>query len=240
MQLLDAPDTYKPGTYGGWNLRFLQRGDKPGIPVLPSYFSGFVPVPTVTPALFDSTGLLWMSITAMERESQFRHNAHAQGRVVVMGAGMGLLPFNLLRNPNVTEVIVIERSAELCEHWADIVGLSSWENAGKLTLVHGDALEWKGTCNTLLADIWPLLGDDALERDMATFRRNIRFRRMMCWGAELAFIMWAMSNGIRAASAQNRHAEKWSRETGHYVWPDFLRDAANAAITAALTIQRYQ
>jgi hypothetical protein len=181
-----------------------------------------------TPILKDRDGVLWMSVTVMERESQFRHNADAFGDVLVMGAGLGLLPFNLLQNPKVKSVTVLEKCGELFECWGELVGLSKWPGQERLTLVKADARE----CDTLLADIWPEIGDGALEEDMQTFRRNIAFKRMMCWGAEFAFIDWCRLQGLSFMGLSDAHVKQWSGQTGHYVWPGFHSDALRAGATA--------
>jgi|SRR6185503_8145994 len=229
MKLLKAPNTYKPGTYGGW---ILSMSESKSNHILPSYYSGMVKPKGFIPTLHDKDGLLWMSVTVMELESQFHHNANAFGDVIVAGAGLCVLPFNLLQNPKVNHVTILERSPELFDSWGELVGLSQWKRSDKLTLINVDALQWEGKCDVLLADIWLEIGHESLEGDMETFVRSIKFKRMMCWGAEIAFIHWATQRGINAFTTKEHHAKEWSRQTGHYVWPGFHIDATNAATTA--------
>lgn len=233
MQLLKSPDTYRPGTYGGWRLKIEQPAKK--LSSIRSYYSGLVEPPKESPTLYDKGGTLWMSITPCESESQYRHNEHAVGHVVVMGAGLGLLPYNLLLNPKVKTVTIIEKDRDMFDHWAEIVGLGKWPNwVGRVSIVHDDARTWTGTCDTLIADIWPNIGDEKLEEDMDKFRANVKFKRMMCWGAEFSFISWCMRNGLGMYTTTQCHAKTWGKEYGHYIWPGFTKDASNAAVTSVL------
>ncbi len=229
MNLLEAPNTYTPGTYGGWRLE--NKTPPKGSPFVASYFSGVVPLPRVIPTLYDARNTLWMSVTAMELESQFNHNKHARGNVVVMGAGMGVLPFNLVHNPNVNTVTIVERSESLYLNWARLTGMADWEGAEKIQLVHGDARGWRGAYDTLIADIWPDIGSEELEKDMETFRTNITFDRMMCWGAEIAFLAWCQGQDLKVANTRRADVDRWSAETGHYAWPGFLQDCIKAGRT---------
>jgi hypothetical protein len=228
MKRLKAPPTYKEGRYGNWSIKFLNTIIRHGT----SYFSGVVPLLPVTPALYDASDRLWMSVTPMELESQYPHNEAAFGHVVVMGAGMGVLPYNLLLNKAVTQVTVIEHCADLCKHWNDLTGLKQWRGHKKLLLVNADAREWKGRCDVLLADIWLTLGDDRLEEDMQTFRRNVQFHRMLCWGGELAYLSWCRRQGLYMHTAKDEHADQWSKETGHYVYKNFRTLSTCVALTA--------
>jgi len=236
IKLLENPDTYQAGTYGGWKLKIAEQ--RKTISMIRSYSSGMVEVPKKCPTLYDSKGVLWMSLMPMESESQYYHNEYAFGHVIVMGAGMGLLPYNLLRNPNVDRITIIEKDRDVYDHWFNYTGASSWPNQAvkMLQLHHADAREFRGECDTLIADIWADIGADELEEDMATFRKNVKFKRMMCWGAELAFISWCIKEGVNALTASDEHAQRWSEETGHFVWPGFANYATDVAHTSLMPV----
>ena len=105
-------------------------------------------------------GHLWMSDTTMERRSNFGVVQAAHGRVLIAGLGLGMLLKPILENPKVTEVVVIEK-------FADVIALIAPHfDSPKLKVILGDIYEWrpaKGEVfNTIYFDIWPDVTTDSL------------------------------------------------------------------------------
>lgn len=235
MKLLKTPKTYKPGVYGKWELKIERPAQL--CSQVRSYASGMVKPPKASPTLYElgsGKPTLWMSLMPMESESQYPHNEHAFGDVVVMGAGLGLLPYNLLQNPRVKSVLVLEKNRDVYQHWPDFTGCRAWPGIKRLTLELHDARDWTGECDTLIADIWPMIGDMKLDEDMPIFRKNVKCQRMMCWGAELSFMSWCLDRKLNAMRTTDDHARQWGSLTGHFVWDGFARYALDAAITSLL------
>lgn len=229
MNKLQIPPYYRPGRYGPWNLVVKKPG--PNGVTLRSYFSGPVTITDEVPTLLDRNGFVWMSVTPMELESQYFHNEMAYGHVWVMGLGLGVLPYNLCLNPKVTKITVIEKCRSLVKHFSTMTEyLQRWPGAlSKMDIVLGDARKITGECDVLLADIWPLIGDTKVEKDMSLMRRNIKFQRMYCWSGEHAYITWAMKQRRKLLPET---PEIWSLETGHSLYPDFMEYVRRSAMTA--------
>ncbi len=96
-------------------------------------------------------GFEWMTYNfstheeALELYSQYRI---AEGHCVCTGLGLGVREQWLLRNPKVTKITVIEKSADVIEFHRR----HNPETMSKIEVVHGDASEAHGVCDTLLLD----------------------------------------------------------------------------------------
>jgi len=102
----------------------------------------------------------WMSDTPAEMldHSYFVHEA--VGRVLITGLGIGLCIHNLLLKPEVKQIIVVEKEADVvalvAPHYKD----------PRVRIVHADAFEWKPAMmpgakfDFAWHDIWPEINAD--------------------------------------------------------------------------------
>lgn len=189
--LLDRPE-YREGSYR--NGRFTL--EKQDLPILRGYYVGLQATDGPNYALFEEhkkgERTLWMSVTPMERESQFFHAIAASGHTVIMGLGMGMLLYNVIRKEEVIQVTVVEKNPEVVELLPEITDFENWEGAEKVEFVIEDARKWKpnSTVDVLLVDIWPNLGDEQLRPDLIRIQRNVQAAEVAAWGQELDFATW--------------------------------------------------
>ncbi len=124
-----------------------------------------------------------MSDTKAEKIEHYPALA-ATGNVLITGLGMGMiLPF-ILCNSAVTAVTVVEKSP-------DVIGLSAAHFAhSKLTVIEGDAHEWRPPVGTRYDfcwhDIWTDLCGDNLEGMAKLTRKFARYGKPVqdCWGRD--------------------------------------------------------
>jgi hypothetical protein len=139
---------------------------------------------------------VWMSNTPMEMQSQGYHALLSKGDVLVMGLGMGALAFNLMHNPHVTSVTVIEKDPDV----VDLMLKAGKPWIDNLNIITADALEYKpaNEPDTLIVDIWPSLGDTRTESHMKRILRNVHPDRVAWWGQELTAVSWMGGQGFEA------------------------------------------
>jgi len=120
--------------------------------------------------------LKWMSLTPMELESNMPHIAAARGTVVVAGLGMGFFVYNILRKPEVTRVVVLEKDANLVTLFIKTIRRNHWRHLDKFELVLGDALQFvpKHNVDFLYADIWSHLGDETALAKTQAIQANVK------------------------------------------------------------------
>src|SRR4051812_19010373 len=92
--------TYRSTTLETWSLQKCERIMQMG------YFQDWQRQGDVYALL--QSGESWMSTALDELESQAPHVSAAKGHVVIMGAGMGVVLYNILAKPDVTRVTVVE------------------------------------------------------------------------------------------------------------------------------------
>lgn len=107
-------------------------------------------------------GELMMSDTDMEKRSNRVFCSRAMGRVLVAGLGIGLVLYNIMDKPEVTEIIVIEK-------YQDVIDLvSPYFNSPKIKIICADIMEWKPTkgekFDSMYFDIWPDACTDNLKQ----------------------------------------------------------------------------
>jgi hypothetical protein len=103
---------------------------------------------------------------------------------------MGMYLYNIIRKPEVTRVIVLEKDKNVLNLWKRTTDISEWHGFRKVEFIVGDACDYKPDfpVDFLYADIWPYLGDsDALAITRA-LQANIRAREVGFWGQEFDFI----------------------------------------------------
>jgi hypothetical protein len=122
-------------------------------------------------------GVLMMSDTQMERDTNLEFVRHARGDVLIAGLGLGLILFAIADNPDVRHVTVIEKYQEV----VDLVAPSVKEALGdRLTIIVSDIHDWKpergALYDTIYFDIWASQSTDTL-KEMATLHRRFGGRR---------------------------------------------------------------
>lgn len=129
-------------------------------------------------------GTLVMSNTPDEIRD-FRHFVwKATGSVLVNGLGLGVLVKALLDKTDITEITVIEKSAEVIEL------VASHYNDERLTVINADAFEWqppKGKrYNCVWHDIWDFIcGDNLPEMEKLHRKYGRRCDYQDSWAKEL-------------------------------------------------------
>lgn len=100
--------SYTAGTVGRWRL------NRSGFLIDCGYYSGRWAVSGMPVLLRDTNGDgrswdTWMSLSPHEIESQELGCRYAHGHTVVMGLGMGWVAVNMVLNPQVDRVTIVER-----------------------------------------------------------------------------------------------------------------------------------
>jgi predicted membrane-bound spermidine synthase len=131
-------------------------------------------------------GILMMSDTLNERRTCSGVVWNANGRVLVAGLGMGWILHPILSKPEVTEVVVIEKSADVIK----AVSPSLAKYGDRLKIICADIFEWRPAkgekFDTIWFDIWPDVSTDDL-KEMArlnrAFARNLNRENPKAWRA---------------------------------------------------------
>lgn len=151
-------------------------------------------------------GKVWMSVSPMEVESQSHHAALAHGNVLVAGLGMGVLVYNLLRNPRVKRVTVIEKERSVYDL---MVKAAPWfkeaERDGRIHGLIGDvfdltdlmALGGMQSPDTLLIDIWPNAADERAEGEAKRLAQAFKPKLLGWYCQELDLVMANAERGRR-------------------------------------------
>jgi spermidine synthase len=124
-------------------------------------------------------GQLMMSDTGMERISNKEFIEKAQGRVLIAGLGLGLIISNIIDNPYVQEVVVIEK-------YQDVIDLVSPKfTHPKLKVICADIDEWrpeKGEkFDTIYFDIWADISTENLDHIKKLHNRFKSFKQKDGW-----------------------------------------------------------
>lgn len=203
---LEVP-AFKEINRGSWKLK------RSLIPLARGYFRGIQPVKGNWILFQDD--VLWMSLTPMELESQAPHVAAAYGHVVVMGFGMGVLVYNLLKNERVNRVTVVEIDRTIVGVIEAAADMESWEGIEKLYVEDGrDALEWKPKekVDVLLADIWPHLGDMRIRAELQRMNENVKPTLIAGWGMELDYIDWMREQDYTPGDEDLESYQRYAKE----------------------------
>jgi hypothetical protein len=121
-------------------------------------------------------GVLMMSDTLHEKRTCSGVVWNANGRVLIAGLGMGWILHPILAKSEVTEVVVIEKSADVIK----AISPSLAKYGDRLKIICADIFEWRPAkgekFDTIWFDIWPDVSTDDL-KDMA--RLNRAFARFL-------------------------------------------------------------
>ena len=102
---------------------------------------------------------IWMSLNPNEIETMKPYINKARGNVLVLGLGMGYVPFMLSLKNCVKSVTIVERDQEIINLFNELI-YPSFPNKEKIKIVKGDAIEYtrkaqkEGTYDYIFADLW--------------------------------------------------------------------------------------
>jgi hypothetical protein len=139
----------------------------------------------------------WMSTAWDEIDSQAPHVAAGRGHVVVMGAGMGVVAFNLLARADVRRLTLVEREPNVLDLLERAAGMSAWPGIEKLNLVRMDAFEYSpgSPVDHLYVDIWPTVGEPQAAEETQAIQRRVKASSVGWWGQEIRFLEWLKRRG---------------------------------------------
>jgi hypothetical protein len=199
---------YKEGKFGSWkSIR---------TPILRNVPGYFTPIPQQPRGwMFKKDGVIWMSLTRMEVESQMMHIAAAKGHVVVGGLGMGFALFNIIRKPEVTKVTLLEVDPEIIQLMDRVTYWNRWPGYEKVEIVMGDARDFKphDPVDYMFLDIWPKLAANDALKDTQTIQKNVRAASLGWWGQEFDLISYCQSRNINSFRVNRGAYQDFARDT---------------------------
>ena len=102
---------------------------------------------------------IWMSLNPNEIETMKPYISKAKGNVLVLGLGMGYVPFMLSLKNCVKSITIIEKDQEIINLFNELI-YPSFVNKEKIKIIKGDAIEFarksqkEGTYDYIFADLW--------------------------------------------------------------------------------------
>lgn len=177
--------TYPVGGFGDWEFTNILTGGDRG------YWGDQYGMRSL--AMLSGPGgqgrTTWMSMAAVELQSQEIGIRAAYGNVVVLGLGMGWAAANMALRDEVSQVTVVDVSTDVINllQQAGIFDQLPAHARGKLNIVQGDALTWRPdhAVDTLLADIWLKLVEPGKFDQARQMQENIQAKQVYVWGQEL-------------------------------------------------------
>lgn len=153
-------------------------------------------------------GVLMMSDTRMEQNSNYDVLRHANGKVLISGLGLGMITVPICEKEEVESVLIIEKSQDVI----DLIGPRIAHP--KLTIVCADIFEWqppKGEkWDTIYHDIWPTISEDNLP-EIAKLKH--KFARRRNTANHLSWHGAWMEDHLRA---ERRRSQREEREYGRW------------------------
>jgi len=176
--------TYPNARFGDWEFRNIVTGGDRG------YWGelyGMRQISILTGPSVEGNSS-WMSMAAVELQSQEIGIRTAHGNVVVLGLGMGWAAINMAVRDEVNRVTVVDINSDVinliknCGIFDQIPEASR----NKLEIVEGNALTWRPDHNvdTLLADIWLKLVEPEKFDQARRMQDNIQADQVYVWGQE--------------------------------------------------------
>jgi hypothetical protein len=189
------------------------KGAMPGY-YTPDVFKGSVPA---LKRREHGKDIVWMSLTLMERESHMPHIEAATGHVLVMGLGMGMYLYNIIRKPDVTKVTVLERDPQVLQLLQQASDYLTWPGIEKVTVVTADALTWKSDeqFDYVYADFWKNMGDSKMGQWMAKVFANVPNAKVYgYWTMEFDYIDYLRELRVRPRHSTVETYAAWARTLG--------------------------
>ncbi len=198
---------YRPMTVGPWTVRKYTRYTQAG------YFREWPQGEGEVYVLLKNEEA-WMSTTHDEVESNANHVAAARGHTMVMGAGMGVILYNLLPKPQVTRLTVVEMDPTVVELLKQSTDIERWPGAEKLVIEIADALKYRPSLpvDYMYVDIWIAPADPRALAHTQQMQRNVQAQRVSWWTQEIDFIHWLDRKGYGHASPTTAQYREWIDE----------------------------
>jgi len=131
----------------------------------------YIPSDELTNIRFTIDGRVWMSLTPMELESHWMPQVMAQGRIAVVGLGLGYYLDKVMANSDVTEIDCYESDGRVVEYFKEC--FADRPGFDKVTFIVGDAREKIGEAKQsydfLYLDIYPSAISDEVIQDIGIF-----------------------------------------------------------------------
>ena len=102
---------------------------------------------------------IWMSLNPNEIETMKPYISKAKGHVLVLGLGMGYVPFMLSLKNCVSKITIIEKDQEIINLFNKLI-YPSFPNKEKIEIIKGDAVEYtakkqkEAIYDYIFADLW--------------------------------------------------------------------------------------
>lgn len=198
-------------------LRIFRAQDTPGL--VQSYFSNGATMPREHWVLMNDDKV-WGSLTPLELQSQSHHAWFAHGNVVVMGLGMGAVLYNLLKNPKVASITVVEREQTVVNLLRQSAPwFSASIDVGKITVCIGDAFRFTppngSVVDSLIIDLWTGMGQQRTQSDVLKIQKNVRATHVGWWGQELSIVSWVYRHYPEKTRFPFRREHTVGYETAH-------------------------
>ncbi len=196
---------YREIMLGSWSLKKFEMVPQTG------YFRKWVRPDDQYVLL--ATEQTWMTTSALEIESQAPHVVAAYGHTVVMGAGLGMALYNILLNPRVERVTLVEHDPVVIDLLRQAANLDKWPGIEKLEINLVDAFAYRPAhlVDYAYIDIWAKTGDPQALPDTQHIQRHIKAQQVSWWSQEIHFLCWLAQNGYRDVPTLDRY-QAWARE----------------------------
>ena len=122
---------------------------------------------------------IWMSLNPNEIETMKPYIEKAQGNILVLGLGMGYVPFMMALKDNVKSITIIEKDPDIISLFNSLI-YPSFKNKEKIKIVQDDAINYVKRNNRydyIFADLWHS-PEDGLPLFISLKREN---RNIDCW-----------------------------------------------------------
>ena len=130
---------------------------------------------------------IWMSLNPNEIETMKPYINKAKGNVLVLGLGMGYVPFMMALKPEVKNITIIEKDPEIIGLFNCLI-LPSFKNKEKIKIVEDDAINFVKKNNKfdfIFADLWHS-PEDGLSLFVQLKRIN---KNIDCWLEESMYAL---------------------------------------------------
>ena len=122
---------------------------------------------------------IWMSLNPNEIETMKPFINKAKGNVLVLGLGMGYVPFMMANKPEVKSITIIEKDHEIIGLFNSLI-YPSFKNKEKIKIIEDDAINYVRKQNNfdyIFADLW-----HSPEDGLSLFVQLKRINRSIdCW-----------------------------------------------------------
>ena len=122
---------------------------------------------------------IWMSLNPNEIETMKPYIKKAKGDVLVLGLGMGYVPFMMALKPEVKSITIVEKDPDIISLFNSLI-YPSFKNKEKIKIVEDDAIDYVRKQNKfdyIFADLW-----HSPEDGLSLFVQLKRINRSIdCW-----------------------------------------------------------